>query len=400
MNWRIVLGKQHNFTVIKGGENIVKPPRGYQFISGYVTNTRLMGVLTLYLHWKSENRDNPLVFHQFFYFDAEEYGLESYKSSMIDDEVALDFIEQSLIGGLGGIKISVSEKEARYLLQSFITASKKLNVTLPEPKNEYDFLLEEPVNLTEKEKQTLQDKICTPILSDYHLIHYYIMRLLAGDIEAASYLTQGEIIIDGISDSIPSTLCRNTIEDYIDDAGNLSYLCEALIEKDEIYNLIVFEVTVSNNKVTSASRRSCFRVSPAEAAMLLNRPEYITVYEIITDPDDFDENFLTITKGSMLTVHENGRLFMEFKKNNDHVNQKIFRLNEDIYGLYYVTDYGQLIIAAYNLNDIQIIESSLQKSPLRLSLFPTGKYEFKEPILYEFIQSDFDDFVDFLDSLK
>jgi len=102
----------------------------------------------------------------------------------------------------------------------------------------------------------------------------------------------------------------------------------------------------------------------------------------------------------MQTIHENGRLYLEFNKNNDHVNKKIFRLNEDIHGLYFATDFGQLIIATYSLSEIHEIEKTLSKSEISTCIIPTAKYEFKEPILYEFIQSDFDDFSDFLDFLN
>jgi hypothetical protein len=33
-------------------------------------------------------------------------------------------------------------------------------------------------------------------------------------------------------------------------------------------------------------------------------------------------------------------------------------------------------------------------------LLASAKYEFKEPVLYEFIQSEFDDFAEFLETLK
>ena len=134
--------------------------------------------------------------------------------------------------------------------------------------------------------------------------------------------------------------------------------------------------------------------------MMLNRPEYITVYEILSNPAEFDERFLPTAAAAMQTNHDNGRLFMEFNKNNDHVNRKTFLLNEDVFGLYYVSDFGQFIVAAYGLNEIASIEKNLQKGSLNPSLLPTAKYEFKEPVLYDFIQSEFEDFDDFLLSLQ
>ena len=392
--------KKHEFTVIKGGGAPKTSFGGYRFISGFVTDTRLMGVLVLYIHWIQESSEENLDYHQFFYFDAEEYGLETFRSYTGTDETAHDLIEQTLLGGLGGKKISVTEREARFLVQSFVTASAALNVPLADPKSEYEFLLSPPLLLFGKEKTALYEKICTTIHSDYELVHYFLMRCFAGDKEGAHYLAIDGLLLDEIVPATASTLCKNVIDEYRDEDGKDSFLCEALVETDGKYTLYVLELTITEGKISSVSKRSSFRVTSAEAAMLLNRPEFITVYEILTDPNDFDDHFLPLTKEAMMTAHDNGRLFLEFHKDNNHVNQKIFRLNEDISGLYYVSDFGQLLLAAYTLEEIKVLEKVLTKSHLHSSLLPTAKYEFKEPVLYEFIQSDYEDFSDFLDSLK
>jgi hypothetical protein len=394
--------KRQNFKLIKGGakEPKITSLENRRFVSAFVTDTRLMGVVALSFHWKIFSSEVWEDFYQFFYFDAEEYGLDTYQSLQGNDIFALTAVEQKLIGGLGGRKVPVTQKEALYLLQHFASESRKLKIPLPEPAKEYKTLLEEPVTLSPKERQTLIEKICTPILSDYQLIHYFVMRCFARDWEGASYLIDGDIDLDALAAKKPATLCKNTIEEYTDENGTASYLCEALIDMNGKYELLVLEITVSNRKVLSATRRSSFRITSAEAAMMMNRPEYVTVYEILMDPVEFDEEFLPLVATAMQTNHENGRLFMEFKKDNDHVNAKVFSLNEDVYGLYYVSDFGQLIVAAYELKVIHSIEQRLQKSTLGSSLLATAKYEFKEPIVYDFIQSEFEDFDDFLHSLR
>ncbi len=393
---------KQRFKIIKGGADkasgALKDTR--RFVSAFVTDTRLMGVLALTVHWKNPSSEDEDDFYQFFYFDAEEYGLDSYQSLEGNDPFALETIEQNLMGGLGGKKIPLSKREVLYLLQSFVSASKKLNAPLPEPVSEYEVLLKDPVLLSGKEKEAVISKICTPILSDYQRIHYFLMRCFARDWEGASYLIDGDIKPEELVGKKAATLCKNTIEEYTGEDGAISYLCEAVIDTDGKYELIVLEITVSKGKINSALRRSSFRISAAEAAMMLNRPEFVTVYEIITEPAEFDDRFLPIVMAAMQTNHDNGRLFMEFNKDNNHVNQKVFRLNEDVFGLYYVSDFGQLIIAAYGVNEIHAIEKKLQKSPLNPSILAVAKYEFKEPVLYDFIQSDFDDFEDFLRSLK
>ena len=123
---------------------------------------------------------------------------------------------------------------------------------------------------------------------------------------------------------------------------------------------------------------------------------------MLLSDEDMENNIgeLTINLNTIMSVQENGRLFMAFKKNNDHVNSRIFRLSNDVKGIYYLTDYGQLIVAAYTLQEIRHLENQLKVSPLAPFLIPTAKYEFKEPVLFEFMQSDFEDFDDFLNFIR
>ena len=57
-------------------------------------------------------------------------------------------------------------------------------------------------------------------------------------------------------------------------------------------------------------------------------------------------------------------------------------------------------MAAYSLIEIQTLERKLAACPLAPFLMATAKYEFKEPVLFEFINSDFEDFEDFLEAIK
>jgi hypothetical protein len=390
---------ERKFTVIKGGAAAALSNNRRRFHSGFITDTRLMGVVGLYIHWELSNTEFVSDFHQFFYFDAEEYGFETYKSLLGSDTEALNIMEQALIGGLGGNKVNVNEREAVFLVQKYVAMNEALSLPLPDGRNEFSFLLTDPVTLTDNENEILIDKLCTPIVSEYQLINYFLMRVFGRDFEAAAYLALDDFSLDNLPEEEGATLCKNSIEEFFDESG-CSYLCESLIEYDGKYKLVVSELYLEEGKVSGTKKRSAFLVTSAEAAMLLNHPEFITVYEILTEMDDFLRRFASLSTNSMQTIHENGRLYLEFNKNNDHVNKKIFRLNEDIHGLYFATDFGQLIIATYSLSEIHEIEKTLSKSEISTCIIPTAKYEFKEPILYEFIQSDFDDFSDFLDFLN
>ena len=97
------------FRVLKGGlDSTVNGKK--TFVEAYVTDTRLMGVVGLYICWENESDDEDFVthLHQFFYFDAEEYGLETYKSSVGGDIDDIRAIELALLGGLVGKKVALT----------------------------------------------------------------------------------------------------------------------------------------------------------------------------------------------------------------------------------------------------------------------------------------------------
>lgn len=131
---------------------------------------------------------------------------------------------------------------------------------------------------------------------------------------------------------------------------------------------------------------------------MTRRSEYITVTDIIPYSPEFTQDTTELAARAMVTDHERGRLFMIFSPHNDHVKKPVFMLNDDVLGIYYVTDDdSQLILAAYSLDGIQALEEDLQKSYMADCVVPVSKYEFKEPVLFDFINSGFDDFEDFVD---
>ena len=61
--------ERNRFTLIKGGnDGRGEKPR---FVSAEITDTRLMGVVGLHIHWEKKEAGFFTGFHQFFYFDAE-----------------------------------------------------------------------------------------------------------------------------------------------------------------------------------------------------------------------------------------------------------------------------------------------------------------------------------------
>lgn len=390
-------------TVIEGGLSSSMEKRNKYFVSAYVTDTRLMGVLSVYARWKISDTDSDSDLHQFFYIDCEEAGLETYKSLIGNDAENLSYIEQALIGGLGAKKVNLSERQLRGLITYYKRFNQKNNLPLPQNYREYGFLTEPETNLSPGEADELMRCICSDITSDYQVVNYFLMRCFGRDHAGAAYLADESVPINLYDNYRQATFCKNVIDTdrtYEDDA--VSYLCESLVEQNNNYEVVISKVVVKDLKVVSFRKCSGFGISTAEAAMMLAKPEFVTVYEVLLSDEDMESNIgeLTVNLDAIMSTHENGRMFMAFKKNNDHVSERVFRLSNDVKGVYFLTDFGQLIVSAYSLPDIRYLENRLKMSPLAPFLMTTAKYEFKEPVLFEFIQSDFEDFEDFLSFIK
>lgn len=390
-------------TVIEGGLAASIDKKQKFFVSAYVTDTRLMGVLAVHAYWKIPCSDGFSDYHQYFYIDCEEAGLETFKSLLDSNPSEIEMVEQALIGGLGASKIEITERQLMGLLTDYRHFNEEHGLPLPEKYEEYKFLLEPETILEPEESQLLMKLICGELRSDYQVINYFLMRCFGRDYTGAAYLADGDFPLNLYDNYKQATFCKNVIDkDTSYQDGAISYLCESLIEMNNNYETVISKVIVKNLKVVDFEHCSGFAVSSAEAAMMLAKPEFVTVYEVLLSDHDMDENIgeLTVTLNTVMSNHENGRLFMAFKPSNAHVDSRIFRLSNDVKGIYFLTDYGQLIMAAYSLHGIHLLEKKLAACPLAPFLMPTAKYEFKEPVLFEFINSDFEDFEDFLDVIK
>ena len=398
---------ERRFRLIEGGLKDKTEWRRY-FISAYVTDTRLMGVLGMYIHWRAADNGQTADFHQFFYFDAEETGFETYLGLWSDDPQEVAEKERENCGGLGGKKINLTLTEARHILRHYLEFNRAHGLPMPPGKEEYLDLLKDLAPMTEEEAYWLLMKQCAPITSEYALIHYFLMRSFGKDLEAVSLLTDNGRRQEVYPASGIATMCRNAIRE---DHG--LYHCDSLIEHGGQYEVVITKIRVTGMKIEKCETVSAMNVSPQEAALILSRPEFITVYRImdaglfgLEDEEDYDTvttgrlDAFTLDYDTMSDSYDTGRLFFTFYDNNTYVDRPVFLLSGDVRGVYYLTDMGQLLVMAYDLQAIHELEKQLDTEGCGLPLFLTDRFEFKEPILYEFIQSGYDDFNDFVEVIK
>jgi hypothetical protein len=412
-----------NFKLIKGGLAETVNDSRKEFISACITDTRLMGVVGMYVQWALPDNIHLTHLHQFFYFDAEETGFDTYKSVLGDgslkDFEEINDIENYLLGGLGGKKVNISEKEAMYMLQSYAALNARSELALPGEIDEYEFMLSPAIELSDSEAYALMCKQCPILDSPYQVINYFLMRCYGKDFGAAKFLTKGYVRTDIFPEHKGSTLLRNVIEEAPDEVSGTntnyhtkddskdfgtfsttkSYMCESLIEYRGKYFLIITQISLDHLKIVKFEKVSTFRISPAEASMMTSRGEFVTVLDLVPGAPNFTRHSTELVAKSMVTEYENGTLFMIFQPNNDHVKNSTYLLNDDVLGIYYLVDDSQLVLSAYSLENIRKLESDLETSDMARFLIPISKYEFKEPVIFDFISSLFDDFEDFVDAI-
>jgi hypothetical protein len=384
--------------IIRGGLHPAARKPNKRFSSAFATDTRLMGVFVLYIHWIAAQPGADLDLHQFFYIDAEKFGLETYRGIEGNSADLIYETEQAMLGGLGGTKTDISESEAAFLVQKYADMAKNSGAGLPAGKEEFTFILNMPCSLTPLEEDILFRKLCVPLENNEHTINHFLMRYFAKDAEAVGHLAIRPVPMNTTPNKQGDTLCKNTIDPYINPSG-ISYLCESLIEGNNRYRIVLSEIYMNAKKVSSFHIRSHFYISASEAAMMLSRPEYITVYEIIIDIDDMRKSIARLYPGAMQKSREDGYLYLQFKNNNDHLKESVYRLNDDIRGVFLITEHGQFIAVAYSLPVINRIEKELH-TVLSAGINLRAKYEFKESVFYEFVQGDFADFADFMEYLR
>ena len=397
-------------TILDGGRSLPASEMRRLFLDAYVTDTRLMGVLAVCARWALAapfaDRNDPDSWEdlrQFFYIDCEESGLETYQQVRGGDDLEAARIEEALVCGLGGEKIELNERQLRLLLQHWARFNRDHGLPLPAGEDQYGFLLKPEVRASDEEEADLMKMICPAIRTDEQAINYFLMRCFGRDREGARYLAASDDVpLDLYFDYVRATFCRNRIEPAGALAdGSAEYLCESLIEMEGNYEIVVSRVTVRNLRITAARRCSGFPISCAEAALILKKEEYFRIYEVFLSDEDMEDNIDELTLGLHATIseYENGRLFMIFRPTNDHVDSRVFQLSNDVQGMLFLTNHRQLLLCAGSLFELVRLQNKLSSSLLAPYLVPGRTIHSAQPVLYDFLHSDYDHFEDYLMSL-
>ena len=115
---------ERNFKIIKGGADEIPTDAHMKFISAFVTDTRLMGVVGLYIHWEDAPVSDALsLFEQeqiASYDEFYEYCDETLFRDDIDINHAIDMIVFVMEGLFEGQSSYANDKEFIKKLKDYL----------------------------------------------------------------------------------------------------------------------------------------------------------------------------------------------------------------------------------------------------------------------------------------
>jgi len=353
-----------------------------------VTNSRLMGTMGLIISWKKE--DERII--QYFLLDAEGLGLADYVSlkNPTKDEAYRE--EERLMGGLGADRIRISKDEALFLVKYFGKKNSYYEKHLPGEVDEYIDIINKYE--TDLKIEDIYSKICKPIQNEVEFINYMTMRFIAWDRESLKYFSGSEEISNMHITNINGTLLKNTVTPK----GNKKYISEALYEDSDGYYTSKIAFSIENDegkyKINSMVVTDKEPIFDFEVFDEISKPEFVSMYNI-NKVDEFLDMFYKDNPFTLKSDMENGVFFTRFNFNNDHVKSNVYVINNDIKAIYYQMG-NEFFIGTYSDKDRKYINKILQCNYKEYLDIKEELY-FEENVLYDFVESESDDFFDFLD---
>ena len=358
------------------------------FIFAKATNSRLMGSMGLIIGWE----DNNDIVYQYFLIDAEGLGIADYVSLRNASYEELNREQERLMGGLGSDRIQLTKDEALSLVNYYGKKTFYWEKELPGNVEEYIEFIEEyepKFNIFD-----LYPKICKKVEEDVEFINYMTMRFIAWDKDSLKYFSNNEKISEMHITNINGALLKNTVTKKDDGM----YICDVLYEDNDGYYTckLAFHITYEDDgyKINSLMFTDKESIYDFEVFDEISKPEYLAIYDL-ENKDEFIDKFYKLNPFVLKSELDLGMLFTRFNFDNNHVKKDTYVINNDLTALYYQLN-DKLFVATYNKKDRLYINKLLQ---CNFSDYVKIKEElfFEQNVLYDFVESESEDFEDFLD---
>lgn len=389
--------KAKKFKIIIGG----KDNRDNQlvFIEAFATKTRMMGVIALKLLWRDTSNQHYLA--QWFTLDAEEHGIYDHVNIHTKSMRETDKYTQQFMGSLGGEKVSITEREAVYLINHYVRMNIIHNKDITR-EEEFKFLITDDVALSEEELNILNSKIYEEIESPVQLLNLFLMRLVAKDQEAMSRYVNSEamqyISALNLVDKAASLLKnKSNLIDRVD--SSFVYAVEALVDHQADYFIAKLELEVSSKEKEYIVTKIIFLdkeyLEPEEVAEEITVPEYIKVFKILGDEEGFVSALERVKSNALQYQFLQGLMLVEFRKNNDHVKKQLYHIGGDIRAIYFINSFKEFIVCYYQEEDYSAIYNSVL-AYLDIRLDEVNSYRLEGSVIYQYAEMQKQEFTSYV----
>jgi len=345
----------------------------------YVTDTRLMGVVAIKSFFKDENGNDVAVF---IHIDYETYGIDGVEISVDFTEREIEYISNKVYGGLGGELVKIELEEAGFLISEGLKLGKE-NISKDKMKvlDLYKF--------DKIDEKKLYSKIIKKLNSEYEVINYYVMRLIANDFSLMRWLSTSDF--NG-NYKFDTTLLKNSIKSI----GNDEYVSKALVVSNDRHSNKRYLFKMNSMNIEKVEFLDSMDISNYEAAFQLNKAEFIVVYTFEQNKSVLVNLVEERLKNVMINEHEAGDLMTYFKKDNSHVNSNEYCINGDVFSYLFFTDENQFIVTSYEEEKFEDTIKILADIMVSHNMELVGEFKFDKQVLIDFINSTMGDFIEFM----
>lgn len=400
------------------------------FRKSFCTNTRLMGTMMLMIEWSLEGE---IVSHVFM-LDAEGLGLSDFYV-MVDESLhSRECFYRQKYGGLGGINVDLDEKEACFLVKTYMDKNIRYEKPMPDSFNidiqefnngkyeELNFIDNEEFNEKNSVVEFKEDvlnyenfskrvfkKICKKIESENEFVNYMIMRLIARDRESLLYFSGNEDVANTHLTNINGALLYNEIEKKAEDR----FICNCVYEDSDGYYEAKIIVTIDKkekkeHKTLNFEGNNCdyylrtFMIASVNAIYdfevfdIISKQETVDIYNLSEEGNRKSlENIVYNAYPAIQGIEfDNGILYIQYYPDNAHVDSDVYVINNDIMFIIYINN-KQIFLATYNEESRELIEESL-KNQMQDRIIKKDTLAFEQNVLFDFVESGNEDFYDFL----
>ncbi len=384
------------FRIIHGKKSIrYNHFEDFDFVSCRAAATRLMGVVALKVSWRSRE-DRRSVLYQIIHLDYSEYGIDEYREfecipgdpGYSENKQEMNGLWENFVAVMGGEVIGI---DAPCMLRAIESA---MPLAQEDVKREYDddenrefrayarlrisymtdALSARGITSADCSLRDAIETLSPAKLSAYETINYFVMRIIDRDYDAAATLTSMDRDrLPGIelADAGIQTLMRCDISksdrrrDPSPDGVSYPFRCRITTLAPGGYYHASFVIWLSGSRrstnplVTEIRTGSVIKMSDYEAAMQINRTEFLTVFRCADSMlNGFDPKYIGPFSHSVPSAVPNGWLYTAYKGSNSFVDSPHYRLDDDVYGYALLSVAGELVLMSHDLRNISMLDDA------------------------------------------